>query len=173
MGVLSGGVITQGPANSDGVALAYNLAGERIQAIYARDGHREDYNYSTEGYLGNSYINSSGSTTQGPLAASRSNDYLGRTTTYTETNPSGTVTYTRSTVYDLDGRSTSQSGTDGATTYGYYTSTAEGAGSGTAANGAGELAWVSNVNGGTTVNTWYRYTYWDQAKQLYGCNSRL
>lgn len=174
--------------NPDGVQLFYDLAGQRKRIISARDGHREDYSYTVEGYLANTWLNSSGSASQGPLAAARTNDTLGRVTAYTEYTGTGAIEFTRTTTYDADSRSLTQvettvsSNTTASTTFRYYTSVA-GENSVTSAtaytdtsvlatNGAGELANLrtsTSVNGAapTVTNSWTRYTYWDDAKQLY------
>ena len=65
---------------------------------------------------------------------------------------------------DVDSRVSYENGTDGATSYFY------------AANG-GELERTSNLNGGTTITTYYGYELWDDAKitaiQAQGYNPKL
>ena len=136
--------INKGAAGGAGVAISYNAAGERAQAINAIDGTTENYTYTADGYLMDVKINN-------VLRSRRVNDALGRTTNLTQYNASGVADYSKATVYDADNRVTSESGTDGPTTY-YY-----------GANG-GDLARTTNVNGGTTINTYYGYEYWDDAK---------
>jgi YD repeat-containing protein len=152
MGSLSGArgaagtSVTKGAAGGAGVEVSYNLAGQRIQVINAADSSTETYSYTNDGYLTNVSIN-------GVLRSTRYNDALGRVITYTENNSSGSQTYAKTTTYDKDNRVNSESSyVDGSTSYTY------------AANG-GELAQTTNTNGGTTVNTYYAYEYWDEAKQ--------
>ena len=177
MGRLSGAAATAawdtsvkvvlGAAGSEGVRLQYNKAGQRIQAVYARDNHREDYKYGVEGYLEDTYINANDSA-QGTLASKRVNDLLGRTTNYYEYNGQGGMIYERSTVYSADGRQLSQSGTDGQIAYQYYSQLVNGADSVTrvSASGAGELAIVTTTaKDGTVVTNYTAYEYWDEAKQ--------
>ncbi|WP_229445308.1 HNH/ENDO VII family nuclease [Massilia sp. Leaf139] len=159
--------VVLGVAGSEGVRLQYNKAGQRIQAVYARDNHREDYKYGVEGYLEDTYINANDSM-QGALASKRVNDLLGRTTNYYEYNTQGGMTYERSTVYSADGRQLSQSGTDGTVTYQYYSELVNGADSVTkvSASGAGELAIVTTTTkDGTVITNYTAYDYWDEAKQ--------
>ncbi|WP_229445345.1 DNA/RNA non-specific endonuclease [Massilia sp. Leaf139] len=158
--------VVLGAAGSEGVRLQYNKAGQRIQAVYARDNHREDYKYGVEGYLEDTYINANASM-QGALASKRVNDLLGRTTNYYEYNAQG-MTYERSTVYSADGRQLSQSGSDGKVTYQYYNQLVNGNDSLFAVSeaGAGELAIVTTTAKDGTVTTSYTaYDYWDEAKQ--------
>jgi YD repeat-containing protein len=152
MGSLSGArgaagtSVTKGAVGGAGVEVSYNLAGQRIQVINAADSSTETYSYTNDGYLTNVSIN-------GVLRSTRYNDALGRVITYTENNSSGSQTYAKTTTYDKDNRVNSESSyIDGSTSYTY------------AANG-GELAQTTNTNGGTTVNTYYAYEYWDEAKQ--------
>jgi YD repeat-containing protein len=152
MGSLSGArgaagtSVTKGAIGAAGVEVSYNLAGQRIQVINAADSSTETYSYTNDGYLTNVSIN-------GVLRSTRYNDALGRVITYTENNSSGSQTYAKTTTYDKDNRVNSESSyIDGSTIYTY------------AANG-GELAQTTNTNGGTTVNTYYAYEYWDEAKQ--------
>ncbi|HPN02244.1 MAG TPA: LysM peptidoglycan-binding domain-containing protein [Methylotenera sp.] len=110
----------------------------------ALDTTTETYVYTTDGYLADVTIN-------GTLRSRRTNDALGRVTSYSEYG-----NYTRNTVYDKDNRITSETGTDGTTTYTY------------GSNG-GDLAQITNVNtingSTTTTNTYFGYQYWDEAKQ--------
>lgn len=154
--------------SGDGVQVFYNLAGERIETITARDGHREDYEYSREGYLEYTYINNTGSTSKGALAARRTNDLLGRTLQYSEYDNKGAEKYVANKTFDADNRQLSESGTNGTATY-YYYGARNSDGSDNldtiAKNGVGELAKVELLNGTITTKTQTFYDYWDQAKQ--------
>ncbi|MEJ7805926.1 MAG: LysM peptidoglycan-binding domain-containing protein, partial [Telluria sp.] len=159
--------VVLGAAGGEGVQVWYNKGSQRIQTVSARDGHREDYTYGSEGYLEATYSNASAGA-QGAKLSERVNDRLGRTTTYTEYNGSGGVSYQRTTAYTNDGRQRSQSGTDGAITYNYYNARlASGADSlaGISSSGVGELAMVETVNNGVTTRNYTAYDYWDDAKQ--------
>jgi YD repeat-containing protein len=159
-------MINQGAFGGAGVSISYDLTGQRKEAVYASDGHREDYRYGADGYLQSLYINTANAATQGALRSYRYNDSLGRTTTYNEYAADGTtVSYSRSSAYDKDSRVITESGTDGNTTYSYYTDNTDNA-STASQTGAGQLADVTNSNGGTTTNTYYAYQYWDEAKQM-------
>jgi len=159
--------IVLGDRGGEGVQVYYNKAGQRIMIVAARDGHREDYTYGAEGYLEDTYINADASV-RGARASSRVNDWLGRTTGYYEYS-GGNVSYQRNTVYTTDGRQKSQTGTDGTTTYYYYTvhfGNGEDSLVGISSDGAGELAKVQTVKeGAATITTVTAYDYWDEAKQ--------
>ncbi|WP_055936360.1 LysM peptidoglycan-binding domain-containing protein [Duganella sp. Root336D2] len=158
--------VVLGDRGSEGVQVFYNKASQRKTTVAARDGHREDYTYGVEGYLEFTYINADASA-QGALASMRVNDRLGRTVGYTEyTN--GNISYQRSTVYTADGRQKSQTGTDGTTTYYYYTQRVgnEDSLTGISSDGAGELAKVQTEKAGAaTITNVTAYDYWDDAKQ--------
>lgn len=105
-------------AGSAGVTTAYDLAGRRIQVTNASDGSTEQYSYTNDGYLEDVKIKTSGQSSY-VLRSRRVNDNLGRVTTYSEYNSSGTQTYTKTSTYDKDNRVTQETGTDGTTTYTY------------------------------------------------------
>ncbi|WP_124553492.1 LysM peptidoglycan-binding domain-containing protein [Methylophilus methylotrophus] len=162
MGTLNGNrgvatsAIARGPAGSAGVDVTYNVAGQRTQAINAVDNTTEGYSYTNDGYLTNVTIN-------GVLRSSRSNDALGRVFTY---NEFGNSTYIKNTFYDKDNRVTRETGTDGTTDYYYYEDVTDNAFN-ISGQGRGSLARTFNwSNTGTTINTYYAYEYWDDAKQL-------
>ncbi|WP_229008360.1 LysM peptidoglycan-binding domain-containing protein [Methylophilus sp. Leaf408] len=147
------------PNQNTAVSISYNQAGQRKQALYASNNGTESYTYTNDGYLTDVKINN-------VLRSSRTNDGLGRVTTYNEYATNGTtVNYTKTTSYDKDNRVTKDTGTDGTTDYFYHTNNTDNT-SAAVATGAGQLARVQNVKGGTTVNTYYAYEYWDEAKQL-------
>lgn len=160
--------IVLGTYGTEGVQVSYNKAGQRIQAVSARDRHREDYTYGVEGYLEDTYVNTNDSM-RGALASKRVNDLLGRTTNYYEYDTKGDVSYERSTVYSAGGRQLSQAGTDGAVTYYYYNERLDNgndSGAGLSSSGVGELALVSTVKeDGTRISNTTTYEYWDDAKQ--------
>lgn len=136
--------INKGAAGGAGVAISYNLAGERALAVNAVDGTTEAYTYTADGYLTDVSIN-------GVLRSRRTNDALGRVTNLAQYNASAVNDYNKATIYDADNRAASESGTDGTSTY-YY-----------GVNG-GDLYRTVNVNAGTTINTYYGYQFWDDAK---------
>jgi YD repeat-containing protein len=142
------------PNQNTAVSISYNQAGQRTQAIYASNNSTESYTYTNDGYLTDVKINN-------VLRSSRTNDALGRVRTYNEY----ATNYTKTTSYDKDNRVTQETGTDGTTDYFYYINNMDSTGTAVAA-GAGQLARVQNVKGGTTVNTYYAYEYWDESKQL-------
>jgi YD repeat-containing protein len=162
MGVLNGergrGTITAGGLNGAGVELAYNAASERVSAQYARDSHRETYTYDQGGYLSTLHIN-------GQLRASRQNDLMGRTLHYTEYKSGEWDTVTTDSTYDADSLSIRQrvsslngeAREDNTTTYYRLLD-------GTIERSLQES---SSSKGGapTTINTYYGYEWWDEAKQ--------
>ncbi|MGC4061891.1 MAG: hypothetical protein QM749_13995 [Aquabacterium sp.] len=149
---------------ADAVALSYDAAGQRKTAVYGHDNHREDYTYTADGLLQNSYFNFTSTTSQGALRASRVNDLMGRVTNYYEYAADGTtVTSNRASKYDADGKLKSDV-TDGTSTV--YTLLAD-----------GTLEHSDATAGGSTVSTFYAYAWWDSAKQtaitLKGYNAAL
>ncbi|MCD4498302.1 LysM peptidoglycan-binding domain-containing protein [Chromobacterium vaccinii] len=148
MGVLVGerGKGTIKAVNNKGAAeLTYNVAGERVTAAYFRDGHREQYSYTADGYLEDTTIN-------GALAAHRVNDMLGRATGYVEYKSDGkTESLRNASTYDADGKLLDQvSGSKHITN---------------SLMADGTVDHSTEVDGGTTVNTYYSYEWWDEAKQ--------
>jgi YD repeat-containing protein len=151
-------------SNSDGVSISYNKAGQRVQASYAKKGSVENYTYTNDGFLVDVNIKESNQSAA-VLRSRRVNDALGRVTTYNEYATNGTtVNYTKTTNYDKDNRATQETGTDGTTNYYYYINSSDSSTTATSAGG-GQLARVENLNS-TTVNTYYAYEYWDEAKQF-------
>jgi|GEM_PF-3010443 len=157
-----------GAFGSEGVEVRYNKAGQRKVTISARDLHREDYVYGSEGYLEATYSGSNRDQQNG-LLAQRFNDRLGRTTLYMEYPSGGGTAYQRATVYDAEGRQLSQTGTDGTTNYYYFNERMTDGGDsmhGIAANGKGELAAVlTTKEGAASISNYTTYEYWDTAKQ--------
>ncbi|WP_322026153.1 LysM peptidoglycan-binding domain-containing protein [Burkholderia sp. BCC1977] len=130
----------------DGVTIAYDLAGQRRQAIYAYDGHREDYTYGADGLLTDTRINS-------VLRARRSNDLAGRVTSYEEWDASGKQATNLSRRWDGDNLLSEErnnlSGTG--TRYEYMAD--------------GTLSATQTYGEATTSRTTYEYEWWDTAKQ--------
>jgi YD repeat-containing protein len=164
MGILSTGARGGSAADTSvsivkgttGVAISYDLGGQRRQAANGSDGTVEDYSYSAEGYLADVKINN-------VLKSRRTLDLAGRVTYYAEYAANGsTVNYYRNTTYDKDSRVLSQSGTDGTTTNTYYVDATDTTASQT---GGGALARSVNVNG-STITSYYAYEYWDTAKEM-------
>ncbi|MBA4710870.1 DNA/RNA non-specific endonuclease, partial [Aquitalea magnusonii] len=148
MGVLVGerGKGTIKAVNNKGAAqLAYNLAGERVTAAYFRDGHNEQYSYTADGYLEKATIN-------GVLASYRVNDMLGRATAYVEYKPDGkTESLRNASIFDADGKLLDQvSGSKHITN---------------SLMADGTVDHSREVDGGTTVDSYYSYEWWDEAKQ--------
>ena len=132
-------------------------------------GFNTNYSYTNDGYLQEVTIRQSDQTVDA-LRSRRANDELGRVKVLTEwtagsaTGTGQTVSYSKTSTYDVDSRVSYENGTDGATSYFY------------AANG-GELERTANLNGGTTITTYYGYELWDDAKitaiQAQGYNPKL
>jgi YD repeat-containing protein len=159
-------------AGNTGVALSYNLAGERRYASYklpdaANPGqylsYTDEYRYGLNGQLEKTYINS-------VLRSERFSDLLGRVTTYWEWNATVTEkTYQRETTYDADSKMLTQEdwqrNENGSTKVHNETDFTY------MNNGAGPL-WKSEqlqhgIGGAenTTIESTYEYVWWDDAKQ--------
>ncbi|MCW7537965.1 LysM peptidoglycan-binding domain-containing protein [Aquabacterium sp. A7-Y] len=161
----------------EGVGITYNGASQRTSARNAVNGSLEEYFYTADGYLADTHVTESGKPRR--LGASRAVDLAGRVTGYKEWGPDNKE-YSRITEFTDDHRVKYQSDTQGTTRYFYYgdntdttdsTSNIDNAGavSRASADGAGELARTEHVGSGdkpTTVNTYYAYEYWDEAKQF-------
>lgn len=180
LGQLSGGRSTSASTSArvitggTGVAIAYDAAGRRVQAVNGSDSTQENYGYSAEGYLVEVRIDTNlADKTPGIVRSRRDIDLAGRVIAYHEfgNGPGGPLSgllsnpdYTRVNRYDKDHRLLSQSGTDGEITYRYYTDATDNAASASGA-GAGALAHTTHVKDGTTVNTFHAYEYWDSARE--------
>jgi YD repeat-containing protein len=150
-------------SGANAVLVGYDLAGQRTLAVYAADGHREDYSYSSDGLLESTWISANGSA-KGPLRASRYNDLMGRTQDYYEYSPGGSVTRHRTTVYDADNRETSEAVHDA------NGSTPTDSTSSFFLLADGTVDHVDTVTVASGANnaysfTSYRYEWWDSAKQ--------
>jgi YD repeat-containing protein len=144
---------------TDGIQLSYDRASQRTSAL-AANGTLEEYTYSADGYLEDTYIKTSSQPNRA-LAARRRNDALGRTLE----NKDVTNSKSRVTTYDRDNRVLKDIYDGTTTTYFYFTDTTDNDATATQA-GAGSLAHTVAVpSSGPTVTTTYRYEYWDDAKQ--------
>jgi YD repeat-containing protein len=152
------GNITAGGINSEGVEITYNAASERVSARYARDGHRETYTYDQGGYLKDLHID-------GQFRVSRHNDLMGRTVSYTEYNSGEWDTVTTHTSYDSDSLSMRQSmyslksGKHQSSTTDFYR-LADGT-----IDRTFQQSHSSEGKNPTTIDTYYGYEWWDEAKQ--------
>ena len=154
----AGGKVAKG---TTGVEISYDKAGNRMYVLNGVDGTREDYTYSTDGYLENTSIN-------GTVRAKRWMDALGRVTTYTEYDTIGNPTYIQATSnYDGDNRVLDQTVTQGGSTTIIHNDYKADVGGGvyTGAD-QGVLIHSKSTVGSTTTNTAYSYQWWDQAKQM-------
>ncbi|WEK02284.1 MAG: LysM peptidoglycan-binding domain-containing protein [Candidatus Sphingomonas phytovorans] len=160
MGTLLGGNIVAGNA---GVALTYDPAGNRKTATTAGSSEVETYTYTADGYLEDTII-------AGVVRARRTNDALGRVTSYTQFAPDGAVSFTRTLTYDRNNRVTDQTETDAAngnvitTIHNDYRAYV--AGSGYTGLDQGVITHSSLVKSTVTTETVYSYEWWDEAKQL-------
>jgi YD repeat-containing protein len=161
MGTLSGGQIGVG---TTGVAINYNAAGERATATYSgANPHTETYSYSADGYLENTTI-------AGVVRASRTNDAMGRMTSYVQNTAANATDMSRTNIqYDGDNRIVSETDLD--VTNGNVTTTVTNdykALVGSAYTGAdqGVITHTKSVrSSGPTTDTTYSYVMWDEAKQ--------
>lgn len=156
MGQLVNGTVDKG---TTGVLIGYDQAGDRMFAVNGSDSTREDYTYTTDGYLEDTKIN-------GTLRARRVNDELGRVTTYTEYASNGTTaTYIQATSnYDGDNRVVDQTVTQSGTTTTIHNDYRANVGGTYVGADQGVLV-HSRSTGSTTTDTVYTYQWWDQAKQ--------
>jgi pimeloyl-ACP methyl ester carboxylesterase len=134
-------------SGSNGYAIGYNLAGQRISS------NNETYSYDYNGVLTDTYVN-------GVLRSHRGNDHNGNLVNYTEYMSDGTLA--NSTTYRLDEKnrvaqikyyeSSNQPVPTSNSTYTY--------------NDDGNLVQVyTEQNDDTTITKTYTYHYWDVAKQ--------
>eukprot|EP01036_Dinobryon_divergens_P057562 gene57562-76847_t len=98
MGQMVNGQIWRG-ASGDGVTIEYGNAGQRKAAIYARDGHREDYDYDGTGHLTAMKMN-------GVLRSRRTNDLAGRVTRYEELYADQTLSSQKDRTWNKDNQLT-------------------------------------------------------------------
>ncbi|KAK47825.1 hypothetical protein BG58_41110 [Caballeronia jiangsuensis] len=132
--------------SGDGVALMYDLAGQRRQATYASDGHTESYLYDANGLLTDTLINNI-------LRARRTNDLAGRVTVYGEWNPSGAATSSLTRTWDGDNLLLDEYDNQKKVGTRYELMT------------DGTIAAAQTYGEPTTMRTTYTYEWWDAAKQ--------
>ncbi|QQP95119.1 LysM peptidoglycan-binding domain-containing protein [Lysobacter enzymogenes] len=136
--------------SGDGVLVAYDRAGQRIEATYASDRHVEQYAYDSMGYLTDTKIG-------GVVRASRSNDLAGRVLDYREYDADRvlrnhiTHTWDRDSLLVQDFDNLKNTGTR---TYRFGDGTVE-----------YTQTYDNNANPGATVKTTYTYQWFDSAKQ--------
>lgn len=147
--------IYEGTTGDDGVYVIYDKVGRRAQVNVARDGHREDYDYSTDGFLTNSYLSAS-TATKGNKVSERLADLLGRVENYTEYEAANGTTVKAATshayTYDADGKVKTDVNNGTTTTYVMLND--------------GTLKETHSLTGAATADTYYAYQWWDDAKQL-------
>ncbi|HET7865664.1 MAG TPA: LysM peptidoglycan-binding domain-containing protein, partial [Burkholderiaceae bacterium] len=162
MGQIKDGRITRG---ATGKLIAYNKAGERMEAEYtATDGktqYHERYTYTSDGYLQDMFLatwNGSRFVEQSQPAATRQTDLAGRVLNYTERNADNSIRSNLSREYDRDNRQTKEydytqikNGSPRTDTYGY--------------NADGTLAQIVTSNVDTGLTRRYSYEWWDSAQQ--------
>ncbi|HEF5873488.1 TPA: LysM peptidoglycan-binding domain-containing protein, partial [Burkholderia cenocepacia] len=142
--------IVPGAADGDGLRLGYNAAGERILAVYAKDGRTERYTYDANGYLETQSIN-------GVVAQERTNDLLGRAVRVLERRPdNGQVVSEVTRSWDADSILLSERDrvAGNATT---YTRMADGT--------VARVDVKPDDAKGTRSSFVYEYEWWDGAKQ--------
>ncbi|MES2536207.1 MAG: LysM peptidoglycan-binding domain-containing protein [Pseudomonadota bacterium] len=147
MGQLVDGQIVRG-AIGDGVTVGYDLAGQRKVAIYAWDGHRENYNYSGDGLLTEVSIDD-------VLRSVRSYDLGGRVTQYNEWNVDGSPRTATSRTWDADAQLLQESDVISGSTTAYQRM----------ADGTLLSSTQRSTNSSTVTTTTYSYAWWDEAKQ--------
>ncbi|SAL02579.1 LysM domain protein [Caballeronia pedi] len=142
--------IVVGRAGGEGVQLGYNAAGERVMAVYAKDGRTERYEYDANGYLSTQRIN-------GVVAQQRSNDLLGRVTYQVERDVStGQIVRNADRTWDADSfLMVEYEHTQHNTTS--YTRLADGT--------VAAIETKPTDPSGTRTVTTYNYEWWDGAKQ--------
>lgn len=154
MGQLVGGQIVRG-SSGDGVSIEYDNAGQRKAAIYASDGHREDYAYDGAGALTTTHIN-------GILRARRTNDLAGRVTLYEEFKEDQTWSQSQRRSWDKDNLIVREDDNLKLGAYTTYSRLKDGTLSGT-----DSMAWTfaNNSWGWSAQKSRYSYEWWDTAKQ--------
>ncbi len=142
--------IVVGAAGGDGVQLGYNAAGERMLAVYAKDGRTERYTYDANGFLETQTIN-------GVVAQQRTNDLLGRVTSLVERDvATGKVVTNVTRSWDADSLQTSGRDTLNATST-TYTRMADGT--------LLQIDSKPDDSKATRTTSTYTYEWWDGARQ--------
>ncbi|MFT3858175.1 MAG: hypothetical protein QM742_11985 [Aquabacterium sp.] len=144
MGKLEGGAVVRG-TGGDGVAVEYDALGQRKVVYVARDNHREDYEYSRDGFLTKSYSGTN-LTAKNALVSDRIADHLGRVTTYKQTGSPDRVF-----EYDGDGKTTKDTYDGAVTEYIMHND--------------GTLKQTKTTKNSAVTNTYYAYEWWDEGKQ--------
>ncbi|MGH8043134.1 MAG: hypothetical protein ACREOX_00855, partial [Stenotrophomonas sp.] len=135
-----------GSTGGDGVRVSYDMANQRRQAVYASDGHKEDYSYDAQGYLTDTYINN-------VLRARRANDLAGRVTTYVEYAADGRQIGNLTRTWDQDSLLTREH--DNITNTGTITYRMA----------DGTVDHTKTYGDKTTQTMWYTYGWYDGARQ--------
>ncbi|AJK45877.1 LysM peptidoglycan-binding domain-containing protein [Burkholderia plantarii] len=142
--------IVVGARGSDGVQIGYNAAGERVSAVYAKDGRVESYEYDENGYLRIQKVNNL------PVQE-RLNDLLGRVTTFVERDAStGTQVTGLTRTWDKDGMLQSERDELHRSTTS-YTRMADGT--------LTQITTRPDSANETSTKSTYTYEWWDSAKQ--------
>ncbi|QVN23622.1 LysM peptidoglycan-binding domain-containing protein [Burkholderia pyrrocinia] len=142
--------IVKGALGGDGVQLGYNAAGERVLAVYAKDGRTERYTYDANGYLTTQSVNDI-------VVQERKNDLLGRVTGFIERDAkTGQQVTGIDRTWDADGTITQERDTlHRATTA--YSRMADGT--------LTKVETTPDDSSETRTTSTYAYEWWDSAKQ--------
>ncbi|KVG05594.1 hypothetical protein WJ24_26845 [Burkholderia vietnamiensis] len=142
--------IVKGALGGDGVQLGYNAAGERVLAVYAKDGRTERYTYDANGYLATQSVNDI-------IVQERTNDLLGRVTGFVERDAnSGQQVTGIDRTWDADGMiSQERDNLHRATSV--YTRMADGT--------LTKAETTPDDANETRTTSTYAYEWWDSAKQ--------
>ncbi|GAU06915.1 Rhs family protein [Burkholderia stabilis] len=142
--------IVKGVLGGDGVQLAYNAAGERVLAAYAKDGRTERYTYDANGYLETQSVNDI-------VVQERKNDLLGRVTGFVERDAkTGQQVTGIDRTWDADGMVSQERDTLHRATS-VYTRMADGT--------LTKVETTPDDASETRTTSTYAYEWWDSAKQ--------
>ncbi|MGT0194101.1 LysM peptidoglycan-binding domain-containing protein [Burkholderia pyrrocinia] len=142
--------IVKGALGGDGVQLGYNAAGERVLAVYAKDGRTERYTYDANGYLETQIVNDI-------VVQERKNDLLGRVTGFVERDAkTGQQVTGIDRTWDADGMITQERDTLHRATS-VYTRMADGT--------LTKVETTPDDSNETRTTSTYVYELWDSAKQ--------
>lgn len=142
--------IVKGALGGDGIQLGYNAAGERVLAVYAKDGRTERYSYDANGYLTTQSVNDI-------IVQERKNDLLGRVTGFVERDAkTGQQVTGIDRTWDADGMvSQERDNLHRATSV--YTRMADGT--------LTKVETTPDDASETRTTSTYAYEWWDSAKQ--------
>ncbi|KWO45612.1 hypothetical protein WT97_10815 [Burkholderia sp. MSMB1459WGS] len=142
--------IVKGALGGDGIQLGYNAAGERVLAVYAKDGRTERYTYDANGYLATQSVNDI-------VVQERKNDLLGRVIGFVERDAnSGQQVTGIDRTWDADGMiSQERDNLHRATSV--YTRMADGT--------LTKVETAPDDASETRTTSTYAYEWWDSAKQ--------